>query len=108
MTARPQTSCYRRQLNSYSRRGLRSGNLARRLITRAHVLGFTTITARGFDVARVQIQRARLLARDLCGMSGVNLTFDVADLTGELPEPDASVDLTLCLYSVLSHLPVAI
>jgi len=22
-----------------------------------------------------------------------------------LPEPDASVDLTLCLYSVLSHIP---
>jgi hypothetical protein len=37
----------------------------------------------------------------------VNLTFDVADLTGELPEADSSVDLTLCLYSVLSHLPVA-
>jgi SAM-dependent methyltransferase len=71
------------------------------------VLGFSTITARGFDVARVQVQRARLLARDLSGISGVNLTFDVADLTGELPEADASVDLTLCLYSVLSHLPVA-
>ena len=40
-------------------------------------------------------------------MSGVTLTFDVADLTAELPEADASVDLTLCLYSVLSHLPVA-
>jgi hypothetical protein len=39
-------------------------------------------------------------------MSGVTLTFDVADLTAELPEADASVDLTLCLYSVLSHLPV--
>jgi hypothetical protein len=25
----------------------------------------------------------------------------------ELPEGDASVDLTPCLYSVLSHLPVA-
>ena len=37
----------------------------------------------------------------------MNLTFDVADLTGELPEADASVDLTLCLYSVISHLPVA-
>jgi hypothetical protein len=37
----------------------------------------------------------------------VNLTFDVADLAGELTEADASVDLTLCLYSVLSHLPVA-
>ena len=33
--------------------------------------------------------------------------LEVADLTCELPEADASVDLTLCLYSVLSHLPVA-
>jgi Methyltransferase domain len=71
------------------------------------VLGFTNITARGFDIARAQIQRARLLARDLTKMPGVNLTFDVEDLTGDLPEADASVDLTLCLYSVLSHLPVA-
>jgi hypothetical protein len=31
----------------------------------------------------------------------------VADLTDRLPESDASVDLTLCLYSALSHLPVA-
>ena len=37
----------------------------------------------------------------------MNLTFDVADLAGRLPEHDASVDLTLCLYSALSHLPVA-
>jgi SAM-dependent methyltransferase len=87
--------------------GCGPGTWLRRLVTRAHVLGFTTITARGFDVARVQVQRARLLASDLSGISGVNLTFDVADLTGELPEADASVDLTLCLYSVLSHLPVA-
>ena len=36
----------------------------------------------------------------------MDLTFDVADFTAELPEVDASVDLTLCLYSVLSHLPV--
>ena len=86
--------------------GCGPGTWLRRLVTRAHALGFTTITARGFDVARAQIQRARLLARNLCGMSGVTLTFDVADLTAELPEADASVDLTLCLYSVLSHLPV--
>jgi hypothetical protein len=36
----------------------------------------------------------------------VNFTFDVADLTDRLPESDASVDISLCLYSVLSHLPV--
>jgi SAM-dependent methyltransferase len=86
--------------------GCGPGTWLRRLVTRVHALGFTTITARGFDVAGAQIQRARLLARDLCGIPGVTFTFDVADLTAELPEADASVDLTLCLYSVLSHLPV--
>ena len=87
--------------------GCGPGTWLRRLVARARELGFTTITARGFDVARAQIQRARLLARNLSGMSGVKLTFDVADLIGELPEADGSVDITLCLYSVLSHLPVA-
>jgi hypothetical protein len=48
-----------------------------------------------------------LAARNLSILPGVNLTFDVADLTDRLPEPDASVDLTLCLYSALSHPPVA-
>jgi hypothetical protein len=55
----------------------------------------------------VQIQRARLLSQPLSALPGINLTFDVADLTARLPEADASVDMTLCLYSVLSHLPVA-
>ena len=87
--------------------GCGPGTWLRRIVARAHELGFTTIDARGFDVARAQIQRARLLARNLSGMSGVKLTFDVADLIGELPEADGSVDITLCLYSVLSHLPVA-
>ncbi len=87
--------------------GCGPGTWLRRLVVRAHELGFTTITARGFDVARAQVQRARLSARNLSGISGVELTFDVANLVGELPEGDASVDLTLCLYSVLSHLPVA-
>jgi SAM-dependent methyltransferase len=87
--------------------GCGPGTWLRRLVTRAQALGFTNITARGFDVARAQVQRAQLLARDLCRISWVNLTFDVADLTGELPEADDSMDLTLCLYSVLSHLPLA-
>ena len=87
--------------------GCGPGTWLRRIVARAHALGFTSITARGFDVAGAQVQRARLLARNLSGISGVNVTFDVADLMGELPEADASVDLTLCLYSVLSHLPVA-
>jgi SAM-dependent methyltransferase len=87
--------------------GCGPGTWLRRLVTRARALGFTSITARGFDIAHAQIQRARLLARNLSRLPGVNFTFDVADLTGRLPESDASVDITLCLYSVLSHLPVA-
>ena len=87
--------------------GCGPGTWLRRLVTRARALGFINITARGFDIAQAQIQRARLLARTLSSLRGVNFTFDVADLTGCLPEADASVDITLCLYSVLSHLPVA-
>jgi SAM-dependent methyltransferase len=87
--------------------GCGPGTWLRRLVIRAHSLGFSSITARGFDIAEAQIQRARLAARDLSGLPGVNLTFDVADLADRLPEQDASVDLTLCLYSALSHLPVA-
>ncbi len=62
---------------------------------------------RGFDIATVQIDTARRNAADLQGLDGVDLTFEVADLEGRLPEADSSVDITLCLYSVLSHLPVA-
>jgi SAM-dependent methyltransferase len=86
--------------------GCGPGTWLRRLVIRAHALGFTSITARGFDIAEAQIRRARLLARDLARLPGVNFTFDVADLTARLPESDDSVNITLCLYSVLSHLPV--
>src|SRR6202023_3173068 len=87
--------------------GCGPGTWLRRLVIRARALGFSSIIARGFDIAQAQIQRARLAARDLSSLPGVNLTFDVADLSDRLPEPDASVDMALCLYSALSHLPVA-
>jgi hypothetical protein len=48
-----------------------------------------------------------LLTRHLSSVPGLTIGFDVADLTGRLPEAEASVDITICLYSVLSHLPVA-
>jgi hypothetical protein len=76
-------------------------------VTHAHRLGFSKITARGFDVALVQVQAARRLGRNLAALSGVDVTFEVADLHDPLREPNASVDITLCLYSVLSHLPVS-
>jgi SAM-dependent methyltransferase len=87
--------------------GCGPGTWLRRLVLRSRALGFSNITARGFDIAQVQIRRAQLAARNLLGLPGVNLTFDIGDLTDRLPESDASVDLTLCLYSALSHLPVA-
>jgi SAM-dependent methyltransferase len=87
--------------------GCGPGTWVRRIVARAKTLGFTSIVARGFDVADAQIQAARLTARDLARLPGVDLTFDVADLTAPLPEADASVDITLCLYSVLSHLATA-
>ncbi len=86
--------------------GCGPGTWLRRMVTRARELGFTEIKARGFDIARAQIRRACFLARDLCQLPGIRLNFDVADLTARIPETDGAVDITLCLYSVLSHLPV--
>jgi SAM-dependent methyltransferase len=87
--------------------GCGPGTWLRRLVTRALILGFRKITARGFDVASAQIEIARRLASDLTSMPGVDLRFDVSDLESRMPEADASVDITLCLYSVLSHLRVS-
>jgi SAM-dependent methyltransferase len=84
--------------------GCGPGTWLRRLVTYACELGFERITARGFDLAETQVRRARVLAHDLSNLSGVTLVFDVADLITPLPEADKSVDLSLCLYSVLSHL----
>jgi SAM-dependent methyltransferase len=86
--------------------GCGPGTWLRRLVTRAAMLGFRKITARGFDVASAQIDIAKFLARDLTSMPGVDLSFEVSDLESRMPEADASVDITLCLYSVLSHLRV--
>ena len=86
--------------------GCGPGTWLRRLVTRAHALGFAHIDARGFDVAEAQVERAGMLSRDLTDLPEVELTFEVADLCDRLPEDDGSVDLTVCLYSVLSHLEV--
>ena len=50
--------------------GCGPGTWLRRIITHAHLLGFDAIAARGFDVARVQVQRARSLAEDLSKSRG--------------------------------------
>src|SRR6201996_5886423 len=84
--------------------GCGPGTWLRRLVTRSLELGFSRIDARGFDIAETQVARARTLSRGLAEKPEVSLTFEVADLCDGLPEKDASVDLTVCLYSVLSHL----
>src|SRR5215472_14324937 len=65
--------------------GCGPGTWLRRVITHAHRLGFSQITARGFDVALTQVRVARRLASDLARLPGVNLTFEVADLRDRLP-----------------------
>jgi SAM-dependent methyltransferase len=85
--------------------GCGPGTWLRRLVTYAYELGFERITARGFDLAETQVRRARVLAHDLSSLRNVNLAFDTGDLMGPLPEKEKSADLSLCLYSVLCHLP---
>jgi len=84
--------------------GCGPGTWLRRVVTRAHALGFTRIRARGFDVAQSQIRKAMQLGQGLRDLAGVDLSFGVADLALPLPEADQSVDLSLCLYGVLNHL----
>jgi SAM-dependent methyltransferase len=84
--------------------GCGPGTWIRRLVIRARALGFTCIRARGFDMAEAQIRRARHLARGLQDLAGVEIAFDVGDITRPFQEGPGSVDLTLCLYAVLNHL----
>jgi SAM-dependent methyltransferase len=85
--------------------GCGPGTWLRRLVVHAIELGFTDVRARGFDIALTQVRQAQALAQGLSGTRGVHINFEVTDLRDRLPEPDGSVDLTLCLYSVLSHVP---
>lgn len=87
--------------------GCGPGTWLRRLVARSHELGFTSITARGFDVAGAQIRRAQVLSRDIARFSGVDLRFEVGDLTRAVAEADSTVDLAVCLFGVLNHVPVS-
>jgi hypothetical protein len=69
-------------------------------------MGITKITARGVDLAEAQVRRARLLSQGLASHTEVSLRFEVGDVRTHLSEADASVDICLCLYGVLNHLPV--
>jgi len=71
-----------------------------RTVTRAHALGFDHVEATGFDISPEMIR----LARENAAFRG-HYQFRTGDLTAPLPEETGSVDLTLCLYGVLNHLP---
>ena len=85
--------------------GCGPGTWLRRTVDWAGKMGFTRITARGVDVAAAQVRRARLLSQGLACHAGVSLRFEAGDIRRQMPEPDCSVDICLCLYGVLNHLP---
>jgi SAM-dependent methyltransferase len=88
--------------------GCGPGTWLRRVVARTQALGYTSVTARGFDLSGAQIDLANRLSVELLNVPGIDLTFEVGNLTDSLREADASVDLSLCLYGVLNHVPVAI
>ena len=85
--------------------GCGPGTWLRRTVDWAGKMGFARITARGVDLAEAQVRRARLLSQGLARHAGVSLRFEVGDIRERMPEPDCSVDICLCLYGVLNHLP---
>ncbi|WP_420145421.1 class I SAM-dependent methyltransferase [Sphingobium sp.] len=80
--------------------GCGPGTWLLRTVRRAHHLGLHVRQARGFDISPEMIR----IARENTAFQG-DFHFEVGDLQLALPEADASVDLTLCLYGVLNHLP---
>lgn len=85
--------------------GCGPGTWLRRIIDQARQMGFTSIRARGVDLAEAQVRRARTLTHGPAARADVKLRFETGDIRARMPESDASVDLCLCLYGVLNHLP---
>jgi SAM-dependent methyltransferase len=85
--------------------GCGPGTWLRRVVVRARQLGFAEIAAQGTDIAEIQLHRARALARGLEELEGVSIAFSHGDLRGRICAND--IDLCLCLYGVLNHIPVA-
>ncbi|QKE90011.1 class I SAM-dependent methyltransferase [Lichenicola cladoniae] len=88
--------------------GCGPGTWLQRIIIRAGNLGFTRITARGFDISPAMIELAlsgTRAAASTLAPGQVRLSIQLGDACRELQEPDRSADLCLCLYGVLNHLP---
>jgi SAM-dependent methyltransferase len=85
--------------------GCGPGTWLRRIVDWAGRMGFTRITACGVDLAEAQVRRARFLSQNLARHPGVSVRFEVGDIREWMGEADRSVDICLCLYGVLNHLP---
>jgi SAM-dependent methyltransferase len=78
----------------------------RRIALRAHALGFAAMQVRGLDISPKMVALAQRVVAvdevgdDLC----MDARIAVGDLGERLPFPDASFDITLCLYGVLNHM----
>lgn len=71
-----------------------------RAATRARQLGFEHVEAEGFDISPEMIR----LARENAAFRG-DCRFTTGDLIEPIGQETDAVDLTLCLYGVVNHLP---
>jgi len=55
-------------------------------VTRAWALGFTSITARGIDIADEQVRRAQTRSRNLAALGGVSLDFEIGTFALGFPK----------------------
>ncbi len=87
--------------------GCGPGTWLARVIARAATLGFEAIAATGFDLVNGFAETARTALRTVAERHpdvAVEVSITQADACGFLPRLDCRFDLTLCLYSVLSHI----
>ncbi|WP_164857213.1 class I SAM-dependent methyltransferase [Sphingomonas crocodyli] len=76
-----------------------------RIARRARQLGFASVECRGFDIAPEMIVHATRHALDISD-DHIRLHFVTGDIVTALDDlPDRAFDITLCLYSVLNHVP---
>jgi SAM-dependent methyltransferase len=84
--------------------GCGPGTWLQRTLARALELGFTRIDARGFDISPDMVALAQERAQT---HASVSLRLEEGDLREPLAEETGSIDLCLCLYGVLNHIPRA-
>ena len=84
--------------------GCGPGTWLRRIVGRAEQMGFTRITARGVDLAKAQVRtRTPFVTRPRASCWGKPAIR--GRRYPKMSEADRSVDICVCLYCVLNHLP---